>query len=95
MTLHLTDLRLIAADSDHQRTGLMGWLSMTVGGCLRIDGVALRRTVDGRFALSFPQRTDALGRRHSIIRPVHDDARREVEAQVIKALGCNVGEELR
>ena len=44
-------------------TGLLGYLSVTYGSMV-LDGIVLRRTVDGRFALSFPARTDRSGRRH-------------------------------
>ena len=74
-----------ASDSDVRR-GLLGYLSVEYGN-LVLDGIVLRRTAEGRFALSFPARTDRSGRRHSYIRPVSDDARRDIEAKILGELG--------
>ena len=68
------------------RTGLMGYLSVEYGD-LVLDGVTLRRTADGRFALSFPARTDRAGRRHPYVRPVDHEARRQIEAVILSELG--------
>jgi len=48
--------------------GLIGWLGCTVAG-LHLDGLTLRRTRNGRFAISFPCRRDGHGRKHPIVRP--------------------------
>jgi hypothetical protein len=39
------------------RTGLCGYVSVVYGDLI-LDGIVLRKTTDGRFALSFPARTD-------------------------------------
>lgn len=83
----LSGIRFTAASSRDRETGIVGWLSGQVAGGLRVDGIALRRTLDGRLTLSFPERTDAQGRRHPLIRPVDDAARRRFEASVFEALG--------
>lgn len=75
-----------AADAD-RAAGLLGWISATLDGGLRLDGLALRRTLSGRLVLSYPSRTDAAGRRHFYLRPIHDAARRDLEAQVLRAIG--------
>jgi len=49
------------------KNGLLGYVSCTVAN-LRIDGLTLRRTRDGRFAISFPCRRDGHGRKHPIVR---------------------------
>lgn len=66
--------------------GLLGWVSCSYGH-LRLDGIALRRTRDGHLTLSYPERRDAAGRRHPVLRPLDDQARREIEEQVFAALG--------
>ncbi len=76
----------IKASDAEVRTGLLGFLSVTYGN-LVLDGIVLRRTADGRFVLSFPARTDRSGRRHSYIRPVDDEARRQIEAVILGELG--------
>ena len=57
--------------------------------CGLLDGITLRRTADGRFALSFPERTDRGGRRHAYIRPINDAARQQIERQVLKGLAAD------
>lgn len=74
-----------ASDAD-ARDGLIGFLSFFVGDLI-VDNVTLRRTLDGRFALSWPARTDRSGRRHSTVRPVDDEARKQIEQQVFAELG--------
>jgi DNA-binding cell septation regulator SpoVG len=68
------------SDAD-ERSGLLGYLSIFYGAMV-IDGVTVRRTAEGRLALSFPERRDGRGRRHSIVRPVDDAARKAIEAAV-------------
>jgi hypothetical protein len=65
---------------------LLGWVTFELDGTLRLDGIALRRTLAGDVRLSDPQRVDRQGREHPYIRPVDDAARREVERQVLQAL---------
>ena len=82
MADHEIRIRSFVRSSEaEQRTGLIGWLSIYYG-LLVLDGLTVRRTADGKFALSFPARTDRAGNRHCYIRPVDDDARRAIEAAV-------------
>ena len=73
----------------HQRTGLLGWLSCTLNGSLRLEGLTLRKTLeDGRLTISYPAaRRDAMGRQHFYVRPLGDQARRDLEFQILQALG--------
>jgi hypothetical protein len=70
-----------ASDADAAR-GLLGYLKFEYGS-LVVDGVTLRRRVDGTLGLSWPERTDRAGRRHALLRPLDDNARRELEAAVL------------
>ena len=72
-------------------TGLLGWVTFILDGCLAVDGVAVRRTTFGLLTLSFPARTDAGGRRHPIVRPLDEETRRDIESQVFSSLG--IGQE--
>jgi hypothetical protein len=83
----LSDVRYVPAASADAARGLLGFVSLTVDGTLRLDGIALRRRLSGELALSFPTRTDRAGKKHAYIRPVDDAARRAIEADVIGALG--------
>ncbi len=82
----IDDVRFASASPEDQRSGLVGFLSFRLGP-LRIDGVALRKTSAGRTTLSFPARTDRAGERHHFLRPIDNEARREIEGQVLTALG--------
>lgn len=84
--LQVTDVRFSAADAASCRTGLLGYVSCTVGDALRLDGITLRRTAGGELALSYPARTARDGRRHPYVRPLHEPARLAMEAAVLQAL---------
>jgi DNA-binding cell septation regulator SpoVG len=88
--VQLTDVRFIQATSAEAATGLLGYVSCTLNGVLRLDGLALRRTLSGALALSFPVRIDRAGRRHAYIRPLTNEARTTIEAQVFAALALQV-----
>jgi len=87
----ITNLHVVPAGDADRARGLLGFASFTLGS-FRLDSVALRRTRDGRFALSFPVRHDRSGRQHSIIRPVDDATRRAIEAAVLASLPGLIGE---
>lgn len=65
------------------RSGLLAFVQISYGDLL-ID-VTARRTDDGRLAISFPERRDSMGRRHSVVRPVDDSARSAIEACIFRA----------
>lgn len=75
------------ATPEQERTGLLGYVTLTFADLLLLDSVALRVTETGRHALSFPCRTDAAGRRHPYFRPQDDRARRIIEDAVFNVLG--------
>ena len=84
--LQVSDVRFKAAPSRDVRTGLVGWISCAVNQALRLDGLVLRRTLEGRLTLSFPARRDSTGRQRFFVRPLDDRARREIEQQIFRAL---------
>ena len=83
--IRISDVRFTATTPETRESGLLGFLEFDYGD-LHLDGIALRRTVDGRPTLSYPERTDRSGNRHPVIRPVDDDARMRVEHAVLAAL---------
>ena len=85
-TLRITDVGFAGAPGYDKRRGLLGWVAFSVYG-LRLEGLTLRRTLDGHLTLSFPARRDAAGREHFYIRPVDDATRRDIEDQVFRAFG--------
>lgn len=83
------DVRLrtwIRASAADERSGLLGYASIFVGNLI-VDGIVLRRTASGRFALSYPARTDKSGHRHPYLRPIDDEARRAIERTLFAQLG--------
>ena len=76
-----------SAAPELKATGLLGWVRCALNGRLELDGLALRRTDGGRFYVSFPERADSAGRRHALVRPLDDEARRDIEAQILAASG--------
>lgn len=85
----ISGVQFTAASDWHRERGLLGFIQCVVDGQLVLDGITLRRTLDNRLTLSFPEREDSVGRRHPIIRPVDDDARRAIEAAILGSLGSN------
>jgi DNA-binding cell septation regulator SpoVG len=82
----MTDLDIkirtwVRGTADDERQGLLGYLSVYYG-ALVIDGITVRRTAQGRICLSFPERRDSRGRRHSIVRPIDDATRQAIELAV-------------
>ena len=89
--LRISGLRFESASSTDVANGLLGWCSFLLNDRVRVDGVAVRRTRERRLTLSWPARTDADGRRHPYLRPIDDEARRDLEQQVLGALGLPGG----
>lgn len=87
MSDHSIQLRTwVRGSADDERNGLLGFISVTFGPWI-FDGITLRRTADGRFALSFPAKVDRAGRKHSFVRPANDVVRKAIEAELLMQLG--------
>ena len=91
LPIRISNARLVSATTKERAKGLIGYVSFILNGTLHLDGLALRRTADGRLTLSFPSRRDGTGRQHFFLRPLDDVARREIEHQVFAALGLGEG----
>ncbi len=78
----VTGLTFTPADAAHQETGLLGWLQVTLGGAVIIDGLALRRTLGGRLALTWPRKANG----RTVVTPANAEARRRIEDAVFGAL---------
>ena len=85
--LIVSDVEFHSAHATDRAQGLLGWVSLTVDGRLRLSSIAVRRTRDGRRALSFPTRAEGVGQQSFYFRPLDDHTRREIERQVFAALG--------
>ena len=62
------------------------YLTFVVNEGLRLDGVALRVTRDGRTTLSFPAKRTRGGQTKPYLRPSDDETREVIERQVLGAL---------
>ncbi len=86
-SIRIADVRFVHAPPGLAETGLVGFVSFDLNDLVRIDGVALRRTLRGRVALAFPARRDRTGRRQKPVRPLTPELGREIERQVLRELG--------
>ena len=82
----IRDVRFTAASSRDRRAGLLGFVAVTLHCGIRLDGLTLRRTLDGDLALSFPSRLDRNGREHPYILPLGERAQRRFEDDVFSRL---------
>lgn len=78
-------LRFQPAPALDVRNGLIGWVTIELDS-LAIEDVQVRRGRDGRIYLAFPTRLGKHGDRRPLVRPLSNDARIEIERQVIDAL---------
>ena len=83
----ISNVRFVAASKPEVATGLLGYVSAVVNSTLALDGLTLRRTAEGRLSVSFPSRRDTQGRQWFYLRPLDDAARREIQHQILGALG--------
>ena len=84
--LRISDVRFTTADKNEKQNGLLGWVTCLVNGKLRLDGIAVRRTLDGRLVLSFPAHRDGKGQQHFFVCPLNDATRRHIENAILTAI---------
>lgn len=86
----VSDVTFAFANADAIVQGLIGFVRFSLLGVYRVDGVTLRlkrgAKPDAEFTLSFPERPDAAGRRHSLFRPVNDASRVALETAILAQL---------
>ena len=73
---HDLTIRRVPLDSIHldpanarqhgERNLLLGVVTVFMDASVRIEGITLRRTLEGRLALSYPARRDRRGRQHAL-----------------------------
>jgi DNA-binding cell septation regulator SpoVG len=66
--------------------GLLGFASIRIDDAIAIHQIAVRRTREGRLALSFPAPVGDDGQRRPIVHPATAELHREVERQVFETL---------
>ena len=83
-----SNVRFTPAGWLDQATGLLGWVTFTLGDVLRLDGVAVRRTREGRVTLSFPRGSG----KYQPVRPLDNKARRVIEREILGAIDFGRGD---
>jgi len=89
MDFRISQVEFKAAGDQDRETGLLGWVTLKLNGTMLIDGIALRRTRDGRVTISFPARHDDAGRKHFVVKPLNEETRLTIERQILEALGID------
>lgn len=87
----ISDVRFVAARPEQVERGMLGHIAFVLNDTLRLDGITLRRTREGKPVLSFPCRRDRAGRDHPFVRPLSNDSRAMIEQHVFAELG--IGED--
>jgi hypothetical protein len=70
--LRISEVRYTPAPTADAQQGLIGFVTLVVDEALRLDGLALRRTLAGDLRLSWPTRIDRAGSKHAVVRPISD-----------------------
>ena len=91
-SLVVTETTFTQASERDEARGLLGYLAIVLNESIRADGLTLRRTEGGELYVAFPARTDRAGMRHALLRPLDEEHRRALQAQVFAQLG--IGEAL-
>ena len=82
----ITNVAITLARPDHEKEGILAWLTCVIANIVVLDGIALRRTRDGRPVLSFPRREDSAGRQHPYIRAAASETGQQFERAIFKAI---------
>ena len=86
MKVQVTSVSFTPAPVLDQLDGLLGWAEIAIDDALAIENVAVRRSRAGRYYLSFPACDARTGRRRTLIRPLTNEARIDLEQQVFDHL---------
>ena len=83
--LHARSIGFTAAPTSLRAGGLLGWVSLVYGD-LVLDGLAVRRTLDARLVVVFPEHRTRSGSLRADVRPGGADVHHQIEAEVIAEL---------
>jgi len=85
-SLRVSNIRFVPAPARLRSTGLHGWATLTIDDAIDIGYIAVRRTIDRRLVLAFPERREPGGYSRSIVRPLDQAARDVITERVIAEL---------
>ncbi len=83
MRVTVTSIRP-AGDRERDR-GLLAYVTVLVNDSLRLDGLTIRISREGRPTVCFPERSDGRGRNHPLVWPVTPEAWRAFESEILSA----------
>jgi hypothetical protein len=78
------DVGIVLAGAGDEHLGLLAWATVIVG-TFRLDGMAVRRGLDGELVVIYPARKDARGGLHRSITPLEPELDSRIRAAVIAA----------
>lgn len=67
--------------------GLLGWVSFNVFEMFRFNALAVKQTREGVVSLSYPANISSRGKQYHYVRPLNDEVRLKVEAEILGQLG--------
>jgi hypothetical protein len=82
----ITDLKFTVADGAHRASGILGWVKVTFAGAVIVDGIALRRTLTGDLAITWPTKPNG----RPVASPASTAARKMLEARILDAVAAQL-----
>ena len=82
----ISDIRIARASESQRARGLIAWVCCLLDGWFQIDGLCVRRTLDGRYVVSFPTHFDERNVKRTAFRPVTREAHEAVERPILDNL---------
>jgi len=79
----VTGVRFVRGSPEDLQQGLLGYVSFEVAPGVVVDGVTVRRNLQGGVGLSYPGRRDRGGRLHPYLRPIDPSVRKAIEDDVL------------
>jgi hypothetical protein len=78
------DVALVIAGPANEERGLLAWAAISIGP-LRLDGLAVRRRLDGELIVTYPARKDPGGKLHRSMTPLDPELDRQIRTSIIAA----------
>ena len=82
MTIRLSDVRFVHGSQRDVERGLLAYARVALGP-YKIDGIAVRRTLEGTLAISYPKRTAEDGTAHTYFLPTDPEVRAALEGEIL------------
>jgi DNA-binding cell septation regulator SpoVG len=86
--IQVQDVRMVAANASDRATGVLAFVNATING-LVVDGLTVRRGLNGGLRLGFPKHRDRYDRMHAVVRPADDAVRQALTREILGALALD------